>query len=90
MYVEGQEKTNVESWVGVVKALKYKDFQLVTRPEPLEVDEGGGNATPSDHKEAKRAVGVEEVDSVKDFGRLMSNWGLWRWWRRGMGYERVD
>ena len=38
MYVEGG-KEPVESWVDVVRRLRYKDFQLVTRPG---VEEGDG------------------------------------------------
>ena len=120
MYVEGQEG-NVESWVGVVKGLKYKDFQLVTRPGPLvpeDEDTGNNNNNKNNTSESgnrkgkqqsnevrskksaqrvkssrsvqEEKAGVEEVESVKDFGSLMSQKGLWRWWRRGMGYENAD
>ena len=110
MYVEGQERKDVESWVGVVKGLRYKDFQLVARPGPLETEEGNndensskrkiktgkvmntggtaGNSYPEQLKEAK--VGLEEVETVKDFGGLMAQKRIWRWWRRGMGYESAD
>ena len=107
MYVQSRERANVESWVGAVKRLKYKDFQLVVRPGPLQSEKeeemvvhGAGNPGPrsraksSEHsgrqKDLAAKVGVEEVDSVKDFGGLMKDHGIWRWWRRGMGYKSVD
>ncbi|BDD59099.1 hypothetical protein MPDQ_001227 [Monascus purpureus] len=113
MYVEGREKNDVESWVGVVKGLKYKDFQLVARPGPLEAEDKdkdkNGNSGRKDIKSGKKKgnraaagtgdstgqsmdakIGLEEVESVKDFGGLMAQKGVWRWWRRGMGYENTD
>ncbi|KAJ5901380.1 hypothetical protein N7504_007374 [Penicillium tannophilum] len=79
MYVEGQEQTNVESWVSVVRKLRYKDFQLVTRPGPL-APEGDGYTLPLP------GSGLSEVESVKEFGDLMSKRRVWGWWRKGMGY----
>jgi hypothetical protein len=32
------------------------------------------------------ALGLDEVESVKDFGSIMAKRGVWHWWRRGMGY----
>lgn len=83
MYVEGQ-KERVESWVDVVRRLRYKDFQLVTRPGILEEEDGreqhNGEGSPD------LASGLDEVDSVKEFGGIMARRGVWNWWRRGMGY----
>ncbi|KAJ5809090.1 uncharacterized protein N7503_001308 [Penicillium pulvis] len=79
MYVEGQEQTNVESWVSVVRKLRYKDFQLVTRPGLL-APEGDEYPLPLP------GSGLSEVESVKEFGDLMSKRRVWGWWRKGMGY----
>ncbi|KAJ5112928.1 hypothetical protein N7456_001462 [Penicillium angulare] len=79
MYVEGRDQTNVESWVTIVRKLRYKDYQLVTRPGVLEA-EGDTEPLPS------LEDGLSEVDSVKEFGELMSKRKVWNWWRKGMGY----
>ncbi|KAJ5429057.1 hypothetical protein N7491_006073 [Penicillium cf. griseofulvum] len=89
MYVEGA-KERVESWVDVVRRLRYKDFQLVTRPGVVE-DEGKGkeNGNGNEKKDGEKwdlAVGLDEVESVKEFGGIMAKRGVWKWWRRGMGY----
>lgn len=85
MYVEGQEQGQVEGWVGVVKRLRYKDFQLVHKPGEL-VSESGG--MPDDEGRATgRDVGLNEVESVKEFGSFMAQRGVWGWWRKGMGYS---
>lgn len=78
MYVEGQDQSRVESWVGEVRKLRYKDFQLVTRPGLL-VHEATDQST-------KERVGLSEVESVKEFGSCMERTGVWMWWRKGMGY----
>ncbi|KXG51698.1 uncharacterized protein PGRI_090910 [Penicillium griseofulvum] len=88
MYVEGG-KERVESWVDVVRRLRYKDFQLVTRPGVVE-DEGKGNENGNGNdKHGDKwdlAIGLDEVESVKEFGGIMAKRGVWNWWRRGMGY----
>lgn len=82
MYVEAQDKSRVEAWVGEVRRLRYKDFQLTTRPGEVapeeEVKTSGG--------EKNGANGLSEVESVKEFGGFMAQRGVWNWWRRGMGY----
>ncbi|KAJ5951495.1 uncharacterized protein N7479_009908 [Penicillium vulpinum] len=94
MYVEGG-KERVESWVDVVRRLRYKDFQLATRPGIVEEEDGSGkqgtgngngNGEKKNGKELDLAVGLDEVDSVKEFGSIMERRGVWNWWRRGMGY----
>ncbi|KAJ5369502.1 hypothetical protein N7509_014114 [Penicillium cosmopolitanum] len=85
MYVEGQEQGQVEGWVGVVKRLRYKDFQLVRKPGEL-VSESGGMAD-EEARATGRDVGLNEVESVKEFGSLMAQRGVWGWWRKGMGYS---
>ena len=91
MYVEGRGKERVEMWVDVVRRLRYKDFQLVTRPAALEVegDKDGKQKGKSKDKESEGtglALGLDEVESVKEFGGIMAKRGVWNWWRRGMGY----
>ena len=81
MYVEG-DKMQVESWVGVVRKLRYKDFQLVTRPGPL-LPEGDEHRV-QDLMDSES--GLSEVESVKEFGELMAKRRVWNWWRKGMGY----
>lgn len=92
MYVEGG-KEPVESWVDVVRRLRYKDFQLVTRPGVLEEEAecgkqgtGNGNWKNKDGKGLDLPLGLDEVESVKEFGGIMAKRGVWNWWRRGMGY----
>ncbi|KAF3386655.1 hypothetical protein F1880_001443 [Penicillium rolfsii] len=83
MYVEGRDKAQVEGWVGVVRKLRYKDFQLVTRPGALEPEDGLG---VKQQKEEDLDTGLAEVESVKEFGNCMEKRGVWNWWRKGMGY----
>lgn len=96
MYVEAKDKDAVESWVSVVKNLRYKDFQLASRPASAIVGEEEESRGPAGLK-SKRGekknerhegleTGLEEVESVKEFGNLMQQRGVWQWWRRGMGY----
>jgi hypothetical protein len=80
MYVEGRDQARVESWVGEVRKLRYKDFQLVTRPGVL-VHEVTDQLPPKEHD-----AGLSEVESVKEFGSCMEKRGVWMWWRKGMGY----
>jgi hypothetical protein len=86
MYVEGRDKLQVEGWVGVVRKLRYKDFQLVTRPSALESEDGVGMEKKKEEKEKELDIGVAEVESVKEFGNHMEKRGVWNWWRKGMGY----
>lgn len=96
MYVEGKDKDAVESWVSVVKNLRYKDFQLASRPASATVGDGEESRGPAGVKwkrgEMKNErhdeieIGLEEVESVKEFGNMMEQKGVWQWWRRGMGY----
>jgi hypothetical protein len=87
MYVEAKEKEAVESWVNTVRNLRYKDFQLVSRPACAEV-EGMAREKESgkSYKDGELKAGLEEVESVKEFGNVMEQKGVWQWWRRGMGY----
>ncbi|KAL2869422.1 uncharacterized protein BJX67DRAFT_331051 [Aspergillus lucknowensis] len=92
MYVEAKEKDAVESWVNVVRNLRYKDFQLVSRPAAAMVEElekkerEKGVGKGSSAREVDGGAGLSEVESVKDFGSVMEQRGVWQWWRKGMGY----
>ncbi|KAF1831582.1 hypothetical protein BDW02DRAFT_504920 [Decorospora gaudefroyi] len=82
MYCQGSE-TGVKDWVANVQRLRYKDFQLVKKPSGKEADDSG--------VEDRVAYGkLEEVESVKGFGARMEGLGVWRWWRKGMGYAGDD
>lgn len=98
MYVEGQEQDDVESWVGIVRNLRYKDFQLVTKPQAL-TDETGSRGDGREKeklskskmkklgvKENESEAGLAEVETVKEFGGVMEQRGVLDWWRKGMGY----
>ncbi|KAL4915443.1 hypothetical protein BDW62DRAFT_203630 [Aspergillus aurantiobrunneus] len=93
MYVEAKEKDDVDSWVTVVRNLKYKDFQLVSRPacamvvaESMAGEKGKGGGKNGKEGELGPGPGLEEVQSIKEFGSFMEQRGVWQWWRRGMGY----
>ncbi|KAL4748795.1 hypothetical protein BDW72DRAFT_195436 [Aspergillus terricola var. indicus] len=96
MYIEAKDKDAVESWINVVRNLRYKDFQLVSRPACVMVEEELMKAEGKENNDAQRGgkaflgVGLEEVESVKEFGNLMAQRGVWQWWRKGMGYVRGD
>lgn len=93
MYVESDEKDAVESWVNTVRNLRYKDFHLVTRPDVLTDEKGGRDSEQNEQPRSKKKTekdapkpGLSEVETVKEFGNLMEQRGVWQWWRRGMGY----
>ncbi|KAF1822938.1 uncharacterized protein K489DRAFT_309328, partial [Dissoconium aciculare CBS 342.82] len=75
MYVTGINSGRVAGWVGSVKKLRYKDYQLAVRPAPALQD-----------RTASINIGLEEIESVKDYSRWMEERGLLQWWRQGMGY----
>lgn len=79
MYVEGRREEDVGAWVNTVQRLRYKDYQLVTRPGPRECE------TP-EAGNVEVEPGLREVDTVKEFGSVMKERGCWEWWRKGMGY----
>lgn len=92
MYVESKEKDSVESWVNTVRNLRYKDFQLVTRPDVMTDEKGTSNGGRIELSRSKKKneetskAGLYEVETVKEFGGLMEQRGVWQWWRKGMGY----
>jgi hypothetical protein len=79
MYCQGTE-SGVKDWVYVLQRLRYKDFQLVKKPAAKEADI---NATEGHDVPYGRLI---EVDTVKEFGAKMEEFGVWSWWRNGMGY----
>ncbi|QKX57260.1 uncharacterized protein TRUGW13939_04369 [Talaromyces rugulosus] len=80
MYVESGREEDVSAWVNTVQRLRYKDYQLVTRPGP-QADEGYPKSST-----ISTDPGLREVDSIKEFGSLMKDRGVLGWWRKGMGY----
>ncbi|PSN63606.1 hypothetical protein BS50DRAFT_647228 [Corynespora cassiicola Philippines] len=80
MYCQGRSESCVRDWVAAVQRLRYKDFQLATKPAESE-------AAGSDVQAASYGK-LEEVESVREFGARMQGLGVWGWWRRGMGYAR--
>lgn len=82
MYCQGPEP-GVRDWVANVQRLRYKDFQLVKKPAEMRVE---GQARNVDDKVPYGKL--EEMDTVKEFGAQMENFGVWNWWRVGMGYQK--
>lgn len=80
MYVEGAEN-GVKEWVDAVQGLRYKDYQLLCRPAPLESDASGSSAQG-------HSRGFDERGSVQEFASVMEKKGLLSWWRQAMGYDR--
>lgn len=73
----------MRDWVADVQRLRYKDFQLVKKPAEMRVE---GQARNVDEKVPYGKL--EEMDTVKEFGAQMENFGVWNWWRVGMGYQK--
>ncbi|GIJ90823.1 hypothetical protein Asppvi_009786 [Aspergillus pseudoviridinutans] len=91
MYVESGDMKSVESWVDVVRNLRYKDFQLVSRPGAVARDDQAGDSKLDRRSQSSDIptlphVGLSEVESVKEFGSIMEQRGVRQWWRKGMGY----
>ena len=80
MYCQGCE-SGVRDWVSTVQRLRYKDFQLVRKPN---------EKVPESSEGAVSYGKAEEMESVKDFGAKMQELGVWAWWRKGMGYAGND
>lgn len=64
--------------------MRYKHYQLVGKPAPVyrEGDAQGRVAAPK--------AGLVEAESVKEFGRLMEERGVYGWWKAGMGFANQD
>lgn len=77
MYVESVSKEDTQSWIDVVHALRYKDYQLLSPPTLAAID-----ALPSEYRSL-----LEEVDTAKQFANEMEGKNLLQWWRVAMNYE---
>ncbi|KAJ8105854.1 hypothetical protein OPT61_g9932 [Boeremia exigua] len=80
MYCQGLEP-GVRHWVADVQRLRYKDFQLVKKPAQKQPE---GPTNDNDAPFGK----LQEIDTVKEFGAQMESFGIWNWWRVGMGYQK--
>ncbi|EPE08944.1 hypothetical protein F503_04531 [Ophiostoma piceae UAMH 11346] len=78
MFGEAHDATALTEWVAAVKALRYKDFRCVIRPQP---------APPTARGPPLLATGFSETEAVADFAKQMELRGLEDWWKRGMGYS---
>ena len=74
---ESEAQKAVESWVGVIKRLRYKDHQLL-RMESL----AKGNL-------GLEAGRVREFEEMKEFGKYLEECGMWQWWREHMGFAKI-
>ncbi|KAK5119888.1 hypothetical protein LTR85_007214 [Meristemomyces frigidus] len=84
MYVEGAERS-VDDWVSAVQRLRYKDYQLASRPAEVKRE---SYVTGEAHTYDR--TGLHETDSVKDFGQQMQERSVYAWWRKSMGYAGQD
>ncbi|KAK3902923.1 hypothetical protein C8A05DRAFT_43750 [Staphylotrichum tortipilum] len=75
MYCKGTEEA-VQEWVGTVQRLRYKDFQLASKPARIEA----AVVKPEER------TGLFEVESVKEFAAAMEKRGIAEWWKRGMEF----
>lgn len=82
MYCQGGEQ-GVRDWVADVQRLRYKDFQLVKKPAEKHVESRPLHTNTPCGK-------LQETDTVKEFGAHMQSFGVWIWWRIGMGYQKDD
>lgn len=97
MYCEGSEP-GVRDWVATVQRLRYKDYQLAIKPTEKKVADSQKPSSAGSRvrkKEDLKAVDdrygkLDEIESVKEYGNVMEEMGLWNWWRKGMGYVHED
>ncbi len=83
MYCQGSEP-GVRDWVAAVQRLRYKDFQLVKKPAVKHTEAQADENTKVPYGK------LEEMDTVKEFGAQMESFGVWSWWRMGMGYAKDE
>ncbi|KAF2841339.1 hypothetical protein M501DRAFT_1009296 [Patellaria atrata CBS 101060] len=79
MYCEG-EKESVDQWVNTVQRLRYKDYQLVARPAPVE------RTVAAELQDSIRTVGCYEIETVRSFAAKMDSLGIHSWWKKAMGF----
>lgn len=75
---ETEAKKAVEAWVGVVRRLRYKDYQLLKMEG---IVTGGGRL-------GVEAGCVREFDEMKELGKFFEECGVRVWWREHMGFAR--
>ncbi|EKG18786.1 hypothetical protein MPH_03952 [Macrophomina phaseolina MS6] len=81
--VSAHTKSRINRFIDIPQRLRYKDYQLAVRPAPIEPEH-----VSSENR--KVPVGLFEVGTVKEFGAIMQERGVWSWWRKGMGYVSDD
>ena len=70
----------------LLKSLRYKDYQLVSRPAHIVLDtETAAAVEPISEQRGRLVI----VSSVKDFGTQMQARRVLAWWRRAMGYSAM-
>jgi hypothetical protein len=75
MYAQGTDASAVDGWVTAVQALRYKDYQCVSKASEETLKEVPGPLST-----------FKEVPTVPEFGEEMEKRGLGAWWKKGMGY----
>ncbi|KAK3986306.1 hypothetical protein QBC44DRAFT_141283 [Cladorrhinum sp. PSN332] len=75
MYCKGSED-GVKNWVATVQRLRYKDFQLASKPALIEPAAG----------QMQEQTGLFEVEDVNNFAAAMEQRGIAVWWRKAMGF----
>ena len=75
---ENEAKKAVEAWVGVVRGLRYKDYQLLKMEE---VPTGGGMLGVD-------AGNVREFEEMKELGKFLEECEVREWWREHMGFAK--
>lgn len=87
MYAEAPEENAVASWVAAVRDLRYKDFQCARKPTLqrvlLSAAAGGKSAAPT-------SPSFQELETTAEFGHVMEEKGLTKWWGVGMGYQTEE
>ncbi|KAK0728179.1 hypothetical protein B0T26DRAFT_636675 [Lasiosphaeria miniovina] len=76
MYCKGSED-RVRGWVAAVHRLRYKDFRVISPPEPV----GTLSALAEDKP------GLVEVADVNDFAAAMDQRALSSWWKAAMEWS---
>ncbi|KAL2266447.1 hypothetical protein VTJ83DRAFT_5799 [Remersonia thermophila] len=76
MYCKGSEEA-VKRWVEFVHRLRYKDFQLASKPAPIDAKVA----------EPEARTGLFEVASTAEFADAMEKRGIASWWKQAMGFS---
>ncbi|MCJ1274168.1 hypothetical protein MMC21_001963 [Puttea exsequens] len=78
MIAESEGEKDMRGWVGAVKGLRYKDFQLL-RSEAVDQGELG----------IRRGL-VSEFESMKSLAANLARCNVLGWWRLHMGFTKSD